>query len=1048
MTMVPDNDSFFALRGAILSRIRTRNQPPVTRRVSDQAVGSADASVRDVTHLPETPWCPRAHPRRSPLLWVILVGLAVVAAVRYELETSALQSRVLSAWASRLSYTVEPGASPRIVFPKGGPSDERLGFTRVPVFSERLEAAGFHVVQQAVFSPPLERLAAWGIPPPYVEPMAAGLVIRDLTDSVLYDASFRDRKFERFEDIPPLVVRALLFIEDRDLSDPPDPRSNPAVNWVRFAKAGLLYGGSKLGLSVHVEGGSTLATQMEKYRHSANGFTRSGLEKIKQMTSASLQAYRDGADTHAERRAIVLAFLNTMPLGATRNHGEVIGLGDGLREWFGLQLRDVRDALGETVSPDVRARVFKHVLALLCAVRAPTHYFLRDRAALEARVDAYTGLLESAGLIGEELGRWMRRTPIVFSAPRSQPVAPQVHQGKAVDALRVDLMQLLQERGLYDLDRLDLDVKTTVDGALQKEAALLFQHLRDPDFVRVQGLRGERLLSQGDPASVIYGLMLFEATPEANLLRARVDSLDAPFNVNDGMKLELGSTAKLRTLAHYLEVLAILHKEFAGVDAHTLQQEARAARDPITRWAAQLLARKPGVDLPSLLNLGLDRKYSAAPGAFFTGRGRHTFQNFDRDDNHRILTVREAAIRSTNLVFIRLMRDLVRFHQARLAYDARAVLAQPEHPVRIRLLRKISRQEGLRSLARAYREFRGLSTDAVVARLLGGDRAAPRRLAILFFAWNPAGGEEALSRWLKERGAVASPQEVQRLDRVYGRPELTLLDYAFLLHRDPLDVWTAGKVAASSGIRWSELEAGSTDARRVALSWLFRTRNRHAQNVRLRWRIEQDAFTRMTPYWRRLGFPFQRLVPSYATAIGSSGDRPSALAELMGIIVNDGLRRPSLAFRELCFGCGTPYHTLFEADSVAGERVMAAPIASALRQVLEGVVERGTAGRIRGVFVDAEMRPVTVGGKTGSGDNRFDTFGRHGGKLASRPVSRTATFVFFVGDRYYGVITATVPDMRAKDYRFTSALPLAVLKLLAPEINQRLAARLPHAETS
>jgi hypothetical protein len=63
-------------------------------------------------------------------------------------------------------------------------------------------------------------------------------------------------------------------------------------------------------------------------------------------------------------------------------------------------------------------------------------------------------------------------------------------------------------------------------------------------------------------------------------------------------------------------------------------------------------------------------------------------------------------------------------------------------------------------------------------------------------------------------------------------------------------------------------------------------------------------------------------------------------------------------------------------------------------------------------------------------------------------VSRTATFVFFVGDRYYGVITATVPDAGAKDYRFTSALPLAVLKLLAPEINRRLASELPHAETS
>jgi hypothetical protein len=34
-----------------------------------------------------------------------------------------------------------------------------------------------------------------------------------------------------------------------------------------------------------------------------------------------------------------------------------------------------------------------------------------------------------------------------------------------------------------------------------------------------------------------------------------------PFDVNEGMKLELGSTAKLRTLAHYLDVMAQLYDE-------------------------------------------------------------------------------------------------------------------------------------------------------------------------------------------------------------------------------------------------------------------------------------------------------------------------------------------------------------------------------------------------------------------------------------------------------------------------------------------------------
>ena len=59
---------------------------------------------------------------------------------------------------------------------------------------------------------------------------------------------------------------------------------------------------------------------------------------------------------------------------------------------------------------------------------------------------------------------------------------------------------------------------------------------------------------------------------------------------------------------------------------------------------------------------------------------------------------------------------------------------------------------------------------------------------------------------------------------------------------------------------------------------------------------------------------------------------------------------------------------------------------------------------------------------------------------ASRALDRTASFAFYVGDRYFGVITASVEGSAAADYRFTSELPLAMLQQLAPLIEQRLAA--------
>ena len=154
----------------------------------------------------------------------------------------------------------------------------------------------------------------------------------------------------------------------------------------------------------------------------------------------------------------------------------------------------------------------------------------------------------------------------------------------------------------------------------------------------------------------------------------------------------------------------------------------------------------------------------------------------------------------------------------------------------------------------------------------------------------------------------------------------------------------------------------------------------------------------------------------------------------MGIVVNDGLRRPLLRLTRLHFGGGTPYETAFQPDPNVGERVMDPTVARVLRGALAGVVEAGTARRVAGAFVGPDGRRLVVGGKTGSGDNRVTTFNRGGGVRSSRAVSRTATFVFYIGDRYFGTLTAFVAGPEADKYSFTSALPAQILKALAPQL--------------
>jgi len=977
--------------------------------------------------------------RRAANALSLLCGLAAGAALVYELETSALQSRLFAQYVNRLSHHLAPGASTEIAFPAGGPFNDRRGYPRFADFVHRFGERGFEVTEQVRMSPELQQIVSWGIEPPDREPDTTGLIIRGTHGDLLYDAQVRDRVFRDYSDVPPLIVQTLLFIENQELLSAEDPRSNPTLEWDRLGMASLRYVGSKLGLPVSVQGGSTLATQLEKFRHSPDGRTSSPQEKLRQITSASLKAYRDGLDTTARRREIVVEYLNSMPLAAAPGYGEVYGLGDGLHAWFGMSLPEVAAELSSGTNIASLAVGYKHVLALLASLPAPSSFLGRNRDGLERRMDGYLNLMEQRRVISPELAKATRQVELSFLHRAPQPPARDFIERKASTAVRTTLLDTLGISSLYELAQLHLEVDSTFDTGLQLRVAEFFRNLGNKDFVAANGLLGKNLLTNSDPAKVLYSMLLYERSPQGNLLRVQADSLNAPFDLNRGGKMELGSTAKLRTLAHYLELVAILYDELHPLDQATLRIRARAARDPITQWTTTTLADKPEIDLDQLLEMALDRKYSASPGeAFFTGGGQQTFANFDRLDNNRKPTIRDALHHSVNLSFIRLMRDLVRFHRARLPYDADLILEDPNDSERKRMLDEIAESESTTALARAFQRYRGTNAAEAIDLLLESKRHSTRHLAILYYAWHPGGDRDGLAQWLKQHNGSTSDAEVTRLVRAYGNPALTLADYGYLLSIHPLDVWSVGQLIRDPDLTWEELFERSTAARTNAWSWMFKARNRRAQERRLRVRVERDAFALMTPYWRRFGFPFERLVASYATAIGSSGDKPAGLATLMGIIVNDGMRRPNLNLAEVRFGRGTPYETAMRPAAAKGEQVMHTEVARALRGALTGVVEKGTARRVYGAFVHDDGSIAVVGGKTGTGDNRYKTFTRWGAVRSSRAINRTATFVFFIDDRYFGVLTAFVPGRDAEQYHFTSSLPLTALKLLAPAINPGL----------
>jgi membrane peptidoglycan carboxypeptidase len=746
---------------------------------------------------------------------------------------------------------------------------------------------------------------------------------------------------------------------------------------------------------------------LEKFRHSPNGRTETPGEKLRQVIGASLKAYRAGKNTRAWRERIIIDYLNTVPLAAAPSYGEIHGLGEGLYAWFGVSLQEVIQQLNTPGITPPKVKAYKQVLTLLVSVRAPSVFLVDERDSLEEKVGQFTRLLARGGVIDDEMAAALEETPITFLPSAPLPPQPSSRNNKAANAIRTTLMDYLGVTNLYDLNRLHLEARSTIDVALQKRVTEFLHTLSDPGVVKANGLTGERLLENADPAKVIYSFLLVEPTPEGNMVRVQADNLAAPFDFNKSVKLELGSTAKLRTATHYLEIVAELHKQLSALGPEQLRRMVEQARDPLTRWAAETLLEGKGVALEPFLSLAMERRYSASPyEAFFTGGGLHHFENFQKEDNNRILLLREAFRNSVNLVFIRLMRDIVSYHRARLPYNADAVLTDSANPERRRLITEIAEEESLAVLRRSYLVYRNQRPEQILTHLLGNKNNADRRLTVLFFAWRIGSDEKALAEWLEKNQEPATDEAVAKLFRAY-------------------------------------LYAGSSEARRMGSAWLLHSRNRRAQDLRLRIRIEKDAFARILPYWQRLGFPFKTMVPSYASAIGVSSDRPVALAELVGIVVNDGVRRPAISLGKIHFARATPYETVFERNPVKGEQVLVPEVARTVRKVMAEVVEQGTARRLQGVYRLANGTQLTVG-KTGSGDNRFETFNRYGGVTSSRPTNRTAAFVFYIGDRYFGVITAYVQGREAGDYHFTSALPVTILRLLSPiliaKMNNRLTA--------
>jgi membrane peptidoglycan carboxypeptidase len=977
------------------------------------------------------------------ILVIVLIALGVEAYhfLRDELPSSTLQARYLSELGSQLSFTVEPGPSPLIRYPTTGPYDLRLGYVGLPSFLQRLRALGFVITAQAHVSPKLAQVVDHGFFPIYHEKTQAGLRLFDQAGKIVHSTTVPAHVYRTFDEIPSVVLQTLLFIENRELFDARYPQRNPAVEWDRFGLAAAHTLLRVLPFRISRSGGSTLATQLEKFRHSPDGRTGSIVEKFRQIGSASIRAYLDGPNTLPARREIALAYLNSVPLGAIPGYGEVHSLGDGLWAWYGAEFTLMNRLLGTdtlTATGPVsseQATAYRQVFCLLIAQRRPVWYLGEGYAALQTLADGYLRLMAAQGVIPDALRDAALDMPISLRSSGLPADTSPFPNHKTASTIRARLAQDLGVASLYDLDRLDATVTSTLDTATQKAVTEALQKLGQPEYARAAGLYGEHLFSgKEDLSRVIYSFTLYEHRPQGNLLRVNTDNYTQPLDINDGIRLDLGSTAKLRTLVHYLALIAEIYQRYAGQSSQELRALTLDRRDYLSRWVVERLQVTPQPSLVALLDAALERRYSASPGeSFFTGGGLHTFANFNDEDDSKIMSVRQALRDSVNLVYIRVMRDIV-YHYL---YRPGAIASQLEAgdgSQRRAYLERFADREGQVFLRRFYAKYRGKSPQEALELLTHNATESPARLATIYRTVYPKHDLVTFTDYIRAHLETPRLSETQiaELYSTYAPERFDLHDRGYIAHLHPLELWLVSYLVHHPQDKLQQIMAASTNERQDVYRWLFKSGRKYAQNKRIQSLLELEAFSEVHQFWKRLGYPFETLTPSYASAIGAAGDRPAALATLIGILLNDGVVYPSMRFDSFHFAAGTPYETQLTLPPTQGTRLLPSEVAAAARSALIDVVEQGTARRLKGVYQRPDRQPLQVGGKTGTGDHRYESYGARGRVIGSRVVSRAATFVFFLGDRFFGVVTAYVTGPEAARYQFTSALPVQVLKSLAP----------------
>lgn len=284
----------------------------------------------------------------------------------------------------------------------------------------------------------------------------------------IYPAGGEDREFVPLDAVPPLLVKTLIALEDRDFF------SHQGLDLSGIARAAW----ANLRAGKVVQGGSTLTQQLVKNLFLTR--ERSFVRKANEAVMALLLEWRH------DKRTILEAYLNEVYLGRDGAH-PVHGVGRGSEYWFGRPLGELE----------------AHQIALLAGlIRAPSWYDPRahpDRG--RDRRNRVIGVMASQGLLEPGEARRLAERPLDVAAP-SESVA-----GRYPAFLSLVRRELSSDYREADLRAEGLTIFTTLDPARQRQA----QAALASGLARIERDRGQ-------PAGALEGALALTAAGTGDVL--------------------------------------------------------------------------------------------------------------------------------------------------------------------------------------------------------------------------------------------------------------------------------------------------------------------------------------------------------------------------------------------------------------------------------------------------------------------------------------------------------------------------------------------------